>query len=270
MIRTALERGVDFVTEHNRITLLVMVIMTGVVVAGVTMIDTSSQAGGTADQFQDVEQVQKANYIQDNYDQNRTDQTNRTFEMVYVSTENDNVLSKESLLAGLRYQQDIRENESIQASLHEDGITGLSNLVALRAAGDRNASLDAQVRALENTSAADVEQLVSQTLSEDPRAQRFLPAEFDTNSTTATDRRILVAFDTETDDNTTAAATSALYDNAKEYEQQGFFAITAEAFDEYNSHFFDQMIELVLPIALLLILVILGFAYRDLVDIVRP
>jgi predicted RND superfamily exporter protein len=268
MIRTALERGVDFVTEHNRITLLVMVIMTGVVVAGVTMIDTSSQAGGTADQFQDVEQVQKANYIQDNYDQNRTDQTNRTFEMVYVSTEDDNVLSKESLLAGLRYQQDIRENESIQASLHEDGITGLSNLVALRAAGDRNASLDAQVRALENTSAADVERLVSQTLSEDPRAQRFLPAEFDTNSTTTTDRRILVAFDTETDDNTTAAATSALYDNAKEYEQQGFFAITSEAFDEYNSHFFDQMIELVLPIALLLILVILGFAYRDLVDIV--
>ena len=268
MIRNALQKGVDFVTEHNRITLLVMVLLTGVVVAGVTMIDTSSQAGSSADQFEDVDRVQKADYIRANYGENRSEQPNRTFEMVYVYDEDGNVLSKESLLAGLRYQQAISDNESVGASLHEDGIVGLSNLVATRAAGDRNATLDAQVQALENASTAEVERLVSQTLSEDPRAQRFLPAEFDTDSATSTDRRILVAFDTETDENTTAAATAALYNNAQEYEQQGFFTVTSEAFNQYNSHFFEEMIWFVLPIALLLILVILGFAYRDLVDIV--
>ncbi|WP_340100702.1 efflux RND transporter permease subunit [Salinibaculum salinum] len=267
MIRDALQRSVDFVTEHNRITLLVMVLLTGLVVAGIPQINTASQAGGSADQFENVDRIQKAQYIEDAYGNATADHSNRTFRTVHVWDEDGNVLSKESLLTGLQYQEEIRENDSVGTTLHDDGMAGIENLVATRAAGDRNASLDEQIRALENTSAAEVEALVGQTLSEDPRAQRFLPTEHD-GSATSTDRRLLVAFDTETDADILSTADSALYESAEDRAEAGFFVLGADAWDGANEQFFQQMIELVLPIALLLILVILAFAYRDLIDVV--
>jgi hypothetical protein len=43
MIRDGLGRVVGAVTDHNRITLLVMLVLTGVVAAGIPMLDTESQ-----------------------------------------------------------------------------------------------------------------------------------------------------------------------------------------------------------------------------------
>jgi len=261
------DRCIDTVTEHNRITLLVMVLLTAAVLAGIPQIDTASQAGGTSSQFGDIDRVQASQYIQANYGNAAGDRSNRTIQTVYVRDEGGNVLSKASLVEGLRYQQEIRANESVQAALHGDGMYGIENLVATRAAGDANATLDEQIQALENTSAATVEGLVGQTVAEDPRAQQFLPSDHD-GRTAATDRRLLVAVDTETDADTRMAASTALYETADESSTAGFFVVNAEAWDDYRSHFFGQMVELVLPVALLLILLVLVFAYRDLVDVV--
>jgi len=266
MLRQILRRTIDFVTEHNRVTLLVMVLLTGLVLAGIPQINTASQAGGSGDQFEDVDRVQKQQYIQATYGNATVERSNRTFETVYVWERDGDALSKESLLTGLRYQQELRESETIQRTLHEDGIVGIENLVAVRAAGDENATLDEQRRALENTSAADVERLVGQVISEDPRAQRFLPA--DHEGTSSTDRRILIALDETADPETRDDATAALYEITGEYETAGLFVLNSEAWAEYRSHFFSEMVELVLPVALLLILSILVFAYRDLVDVV--
>jgi hypothetical protein len=53
-----MRRTVDGVTKHNRITLLVMLVLTGAVVAGIPQIDSSSQAGGSADNFEETERAQ--------------------------------------------------------------------------------------------------------------------------------------------------------------------------------------------------------------------
>jgi predicted RND superfamily exporter protein len=267
MIRAALERCIEFVTDRNKSTLLVMVLVSALVLAGIPMFDMSSEAGGSPEQFDDLDRVEKSQYIQSNYGNTSEQQTNRTFESVYVRDDDGNVLSKESLLEGLRYQRAIRDNESVQAALHPDGMSGLSNLVAVRAAGDRNASLATQIAALENTSGPRVEQLVGQVLTNDPRAARYLPAGHE-SGTTATDRRMLVALSTDTDEETATAANAALYETAEANSEAGIFVLNSQAWADYRSHFLGEMIELVLPAALLLILVVLAFTYRDLVDIV--
>ena len=266
MIRDALQRSTDFVTKHNRITLLLMVVLTAGVLAGIPQIDTASQAGGTASQFEDVETVQKAQYIDTHYGNQSRERSNRTLELVYVRDDDGNVLSKSSLLDGLRYQQTVRDNESVAAALHGDGMVGIANLVATRAADTPNPTLAEQISALDSTSPSRVEELVGEVVAS-PRAAQFLPAGHG-SETTATDRRLVVALTTAGDDETLDRADSALYDAAADREAAGFFVLNEDAWADYRDHFFGEMVELVLPIALLLILLVLAFAYRDLVDIV--
>lgn len=267
MSRDRLSDAVRLVTQHTRITLLVMLLLSGGVAAGVTQLDTGSQAGADPEAFEDVDRLQKAQYIQSQFGGSE-EPPERTFEMVYVRNDDGNVLSKSSLLDGLRYQRTIRENETIAAALHADGVTGLSNLVAKRAAGSPNATLDEQIRALEDASPAEVEQLVDRTLENDPRALRYLPADHDRNETSASDRRMLVALDADAANDTVDNATAALYHGASERSAAGFFVVNRAAWGDARSHFFGEMVELVVPAALLFILVVLGFAYRDLVDVV--
>jgi predicted RND superfamily exporter protein len=265
MRETLLGRATRFVTEHNVVVLVVMVLLTGGILAGIPQLDTSSQSGGTADQFEDVDRVQKSQYIEDAYGNATDDESTRTFDPVYVWNEGGNALSKESLLAGLRYQQAVTENETVQAALHDDGIQGIENLVGARAA-DGDGSLDAQIAALESMSDSEVEAVLGRVLDENPRATQFLPT--DHEGTTSADRRTLAVLDTTVDSETREDAESVLYEAATERSDAGFFMLSSDAYDEATSQFFGEMVELVLPVALALILFILVFAYRDIVDVV--
>ena len=268
-MRHVLERIVDFVTEHNRITLVVMLVLTGAVVAGIPQLDTASQAGSSPDQFEDNDRVQKAQYIDEQYTGSSERQQNRTIQTVYVWDEDGEALSKDSLLAGLQYQQDIRENGDVRSALHDSGVRGIENLVAMQAAGDTNATLDEQIEALQNTNSTEVEQLVGQVIAENPQAQQFLPTDHGEESA-STDRRILVALDTgpDTDEDDREEANAVLYETTNDYDDAGLFTLTNDAYREASQQFFGEMVELVLPVALLVILSILVFAYRDLIDVV--
>jgi predicted RND superfamily exporter protein len=268
-MRRILGQIIDFVTEHNRLTLVVMLVLTGAVVAGIPQLDTASQAGSSADQFESNDRVQKAQYINEHYTNSSERQRNRTIQTVYVWDEDGDALSKASLLSGLQYQQDIRDDEDVQAALHDDGVRGIENLVAMRATGDTNATLDEQIEAIENASASRVERFVGQTLAENPQAQQFLPTDHG-EGTSSTDRRILVALDTGPDTDTAAReeANTALYETSEDYSDAGLFVLTDAAYQDANQQFFGEMVELVLPVALLVILSILVFAYRDLIDVV--
>ena len=79
---------------------------------------------------------------------------------------------------------------------------------------------------------------------------------------------MLVALDTGATEETRDEAGTALYETTEEYSTAGFFLINGDAWSEASQHFFTEMIELVLPVALLVILSVLVFAYRDLVDVV--
>jgi len=266
MIRSALDRCIGAVTKHNRITLLVMLVLTVGVLAGIPQLDTASQAGAASEEFEDIDRVEKSQYVENQYGNATDANANGSIQAVYVREEDGNVLSKASLLDGLRYQKQVVANGTVREKLHEDGMRGIENLVAMRAAGTEDASLDEQIKAVENASAAQVESLVGAVV-DSQRAQQFLPADHD-GTGTATDRRILVAIDTGSSVDAQSTVDTALYETAEEYSTAGFFVLNADAWDDYRSHFFGEMVELVLPAALLLILLVLVFAYRDLVDVV--
>jgi predicted RND superfamily exporter protein len=267
MLRRTLGRVFDFVTDHSRVTLLAVVLASALVLAGIPQIDTSSQAGASQDAFDDVERVKKAGYVQEQYGSIARD-TNRTVAVVYVHNDRGNVLSRESLLAELRYQRAVLEDDSLQAALHEDGIVGFSNLVARRAAEREDPSLDEQIAALADADDETVEGLVAKVLREDPRARQFLPADHDPSSTTATDRRLLVVLDTRTDQATRSEATAALHEAAEARRDDGYFTVGEHEVAAAQSQGVRNLVELVLPLALLLILSVLAFSYRDVVDIV--
>lgn len=266
-MRNVIGRIVDFVTEHNRLTLLVMLVLTGAVVAGAPQLDTGSQAGASQEQFDHLDRVQASQYVENTYASTSQRQQNRTVQPVYVWDEDGNALSKTALLDGLRYQRDILAEEDVQTALHDEGVRGIENLVAKRAAGDAPATLDEQITALDETSPEQVEQLVEQVLAENPRAQRFLPSDHG-DTPTSTDRRTFVTFDTGegVDEQTRENASTTLYNTAQEYSNA--FVLNAVAGEQAQQRFFQEMVELVVPIALLVILSILVFAYRDLIDVV--
>ena len=269
----ALERSLRFVTEHNLIVLLVMLLMTAGVTAGVGQLQMQSQANGSS-AVGDTEVAQKLDYIRASYGTNESDGNATAVQPapVYVRSDGGNVLSKAALLDSLRFQQRALDNESVAASLGGREPAGVVNLVAARAAGDRDATLDEQVAALESASASEVESLVAETLTEGSAAVALLPGDYEPGTTTAESRRMVFRFESADADDAAAdertAATAALYDLAGERESPEYFTVGEHAVAASSANQMQQTTELIVPVALALILAVLAFSYRDLVDVI--
>jgi predicted RND superfamily exporter protein len=263
-MRDALEKAFGFVTEHNLVVLVLMLVVTAGVAGGMTRLQTESEAGGNVS-F-DSEVGQKSEYIQANYGSNETEQPTRPAS-VYVRDEGGNALSKSALLASLRYQQDVMDNESVAASLGDRGVVSVANIVGTRAAGSQDATLDEQVAALEAASESAVEQLVRSTLSEGSEALVLLPSTYEPGTVTAESTRMVFQFAAE-DESLHTAATAALHETTQDRETPELFTTGEHASAAANDQYMQNTMELVVPAALLMILLVLGFSYRDLVDVV--
>jgi len=119
-------RAAGVVTTHARSVLLLMVVATAVVGAGLPMIEDDT----SLDQFTDDSPEVRANdYVDANF---TTAGEENTTQAVVVRT-GENVLTRESLIDSLRLQRAIRANDSINDTLVEDDpITGLENVIAIR------------------------------------------------------------------------------------------------------------------------------------------
>jgi predicted RND superfamily exporter protein len=132
------------VTTHARIVLLVMLIATAAVGAGVTMIENDT----SLDQFTgDSPEARADDYVDANF---TTAGEENTTQALVVRT-GENVLTRASLLDSLRLQRAIRANDSINDTLVEDDpITGVENVVAIRSIReDQFDELEARVDELE-------------------------------------------------------------------------------------------------------------------------
>ncbi len=119
-------RYAEALVAHSRLVVVVLLVATAVVGAGAGGIES----GLTIASFgSDSTEAQKLSYVEENF---TTGQENTT--TVQVVVRGENVLSKESLLATLRFQRAVRENETVAPTL-VDGrpTTGLANQIALAA-----------------------------------------------------------------------------------------------------------------------------------------
>lgn len=283
------QRYADFVTKHSKLVVALMLVATLVVGAGAGSIDS----GLTIASFEsDSSEAQKLEYVENNF---TTEGENTS--VLQVIVRGDNVLSNESLVETLRFQQAIHENETVGPTLRDrQPINGLANLVAITAmmesgggvppgsegtasGGAATPPLEAQIQQLESMSATEVEQTVSRVL--DPDAQTvggvdpyaLLSTEYEPGSATATGRVLFLFQDNrgEAGDN----LPEDLVDGQLAVEEIAEGAISGESFvfgsgivNEKSGQATGESFALISPVALLLILLVLGIAYRDVFDVI--
>lgn len=119
------ESLVAAVTEHSRVAIVLLILLTAAVGAGAPAVDRSS----SLDQFQtDSTANEKLSQIQSNF---LTARGNTTTAQVIVRTDNGSVLQRETLLGLLDYERAIRSNETINGSLPaENPVVGLPDVIA--------------------------------------------------------------------------------------------------------------------------------------------
>ncbi|AGB31399.1 putative RND superfamily exporter [Natrinema pellirubrum DSM 15624] len=121
------DRLADALMSHTRIVLVVLLLTTAVVGAGMPMVDDDS----SLDQFEsDSDEAKALERIDENFTSEQRENAT-TVQLIVRGSEDDNVLTKESLIDSLELQQEIREDESINETLVENqSMVGVENVIA--------------------------------------------------------------------------------------------------------------------------------------------
>jgi predicted RND superfamily exporter protein len=292
MSRDIARRYAAFVAERSTLVVLAVLLATVVVAAGAAVSDTEDAGIG---QFEvDAPETDAADYIEANYP---TD--DRIVSQLVVRE--DNALARESLLAGLRLQRELRADETIDATLAEPGFVGIENVVGTAAVLEQSGALpppnssggesgppparefeqptlDEQITALSGYSDAEFEQLLARVL--DPEFRDLLPGEADpydvlptgyTPGETTADARLVLVF--QTDDSGDDAEPQAAYDAQVAIDErvderfEDAFVFGQGISDDASTRAVVDGFAIITPFALVLVLFVLGIAYRDALDI---
>lgn len=298
MARNLADRYADVLVANSRAIVVGILLLTAIVGAGAVV---GSSEEGAIGEFQTESPERDAlDYIQETYG---TDDA--VVAQVVVRDRDGSVLTRESLLEGLYLQREIGTDRSIATTLREsNAIAGLENVVATAAyfedtpgSGDAGANgsepssgtadpsggagppggptLDEQIAALEGRSADEVEALVERVL--DPQAEtragdpyRYLPTSYDPGSTSA-ESRITFVFqtdDTGADEDPTAASDAQVaIDDLVQDRFDDAFVFGQGITDEASSRAVGDSFRVITPVALVLVLFVLGVAYRDVLDV---
>lgn len=261
---SVLQRTFSFMMEHNLLVLLLALVLTAGVGAGVTQLQLQSESD-PATNAGDTELAQLMEYIQENYEgQSDSDSGPVQPAAVYVRAEG-NALSKEVLLDSLRFQRTVLQRDSVDNAVGDREVLGVANLVAMRAAGDTDPPLEEQILALEEASSTEVKEYVRDVLSQGSSALRLVPESYEPGTASAESHRMVFPFSADAD---TTRATEVLYATAVEREQPDYFTVGEHASGASTAQYLQNTMTLVVPVALLVILAVLAFSYRDLVDVI--
>ncbi|QDX41070.1 RND family transporter [Salarchaeum sp. JOR-1] len=270
-------RFAGFVTTHSKVVVAVLLVATLAVGAGAANVDGGLTIAGFTS---DSPEADAYDYAQENF---RTGGENTTVAQVVVRGEN--ALSKESLLASLRFQREARATASVNQTLRDDrAFVDLASVVAtaaIRAEDGANATatppLDAQIAQLEAMTASEVETTVARVLDPDASIHgidpySLLPTDYTPGATTADARVVYVFQDTTgaTGDGLPDAVAAAQLDLkaiAADTLPGESFVFGAGIVSEESTQATGESFAIISPVAFLLIIAVLGFAYRDVADV---
>ncbi|QLD88221.1 MMPL family transporter [Natronomonas salina] len=282
------ERYAAFVTGHSKLVIVALLLTTLVVGSAAGNVD-----GGFSIASFSSDTTEEAKY--DSLQQNFTTEGENTT-VVQVVFRGENVLTKQALLEELQYQQAIRDDSSINSTLRDrQPMVGVSNVVATAAmlqsengsdgptAGDDRRTvmppLSAQLEQLESMNESEVNATLERVLAPDARVggqtdpYSLLPTSYEPGTTAATGRVMIVSQDTSTatgDDlpPSVVDAQLAMQDRAtRTVDSSEVFVFGAGIVDEESGQATGESFAIISPIALLLMLVVLGIAYRDFFDV---
>ncbi len=260
-------RVAEFVADHDLVVVLLVGLLTAGVAAGLPQLDIANQTSIDDDVFNATEVGTALNYMEQNYTTGSGEATTKS--SVYVRPEDGNALSRSSLLAALEYQQTALADPAVERELAGERLHGPPTLVGRRLAGP-NASVAEQRTAIEAANDTELERAVETTLADPDRAVAFLPGSYEPGSATAQSMRFQFEFEQEgvtqqQQPLPAEDAQQALYDAAQ--DRPSMFTTGTIAQAEFSEAQILDVLWLIIPPALLLVLVVLAFAYRDLVDV---
>jgi len=255
------------VTDHNRIVLLVMLVLTAGVVFGLTQEQRDAEGGASESVIEGTDVHDAETYLDARYF-DEEDQTST--EAVYIRSTDGTVLNKAGLLAALDYQIAVSDSESVTDALAGetpgDSIRNPAVPVAVRLADQPDPDLATQRRAVADASPAAVDEAVQATLdeAESDQIRQFLPVDYEAGTSDAAGMRLLLTVTGE------AAITDELSETATTVDESAPVAVftTAGLNEEVSRQVLPELAWLVVPMILLVLTVILGFAYRDVTDVV--
>jgi len=277
MAGNSARRYADVIATRSKLVIVCLLVVTAIVTAGMAMGDSGDAGIG---QFEvDSPETAALDRIRANYSGDQA-----VVSQVVVRDEGGDVLTRESLLTSLRFQQAVRANETVNETLQGSGFVGIENVVAtaaiVQASGQPptgTPSLDEQIQALDGLSEAEFEQLLATVLdpgADLPGAQdpyQFLPTSYEPGSTSAESRLTLLF---QTDDSGPDAEPLVAYDAQvtvdsvfDEQFDDGFVFGQGISNDASNRAVGDSF-AIITPVALVLILLVLGITYQDVLDVV--
>lgn len=259
--------------KHRRVIIVAFLALFLVIGGGIPQITQETA-------FEDIdlgtEEETKQAYIESNFSTGNDDTV-----ITQVIARDENALSKQTLVSTLELQQAIRTNDTIAGTLRDDQPTvGIANVVA-RAAIRRerpnatDPTLEQQITALEGLSNQEADTIVRGILGSDraqSRAFDFMPNTYEPGTTNAS-ATMVVVFQTSDAPSVTGSAPDdiiasqlTIQDHALSDELEtsviGNGIITQEIEQSREDTF-----TILGPLALVLVLVVLVLAYRDVVDI---
>ncbi|MEF8814220.1 MAG: MMPL family transporter [Halovenus sp.] len=260
------------IATHSKLVILVVVVLTAVVAAGTALGGAGEQDIGGFEV--DSEETAAQDFVQQNYGGDEG-----VAAQLVVRNESGDVLTRDSLLEGLYLQQEIRDN----ATLATSGFVGIENIAATAAVAEDTRQpptaqppLSAQIDALESRDDEAVEQLLAEVLDPESNAlgqqdpYEFLPRDYEPGSTTASARLTLIA---QADNSGENAAPQAAYDAQVAIDrlaQDRFddaFVFGQGIQDDASSRATGDSFAIITPFGFVLIVLVLGITYRDLLDI---
>ncbi|WP_256299540.1 efflux RND transporter permease subunit [Haloarchaeobius salinus] len=275
-------RVADGIVSHSKLVILVLLVATAVVGSAAGQVEMST----STDNFQtETVAADKLEYVNTNFGD--PDAANRT--TVQIVVRDDNVLTRESLLDVLAFQRSLAENDTVSTTLvDEPGTVSVANVVAIAAVqqdrtqagqpGGPPPNLSRQVEALESRNASEVEAIVERALAPDTDAPTggqdpltLLPTHYEPG-TTSTNATVVVAFQgtggSEGIPEAVSAGQLAMQDIAADRFGDDAFVFGVAIVEDETGRSIGDSFAIIGPVALLLVILTLVVAYRDVVDIV--
>lgn len=270
------DRVASALVAHRRIASLVLVLAFLVVGAGATQL----QQDDSLQSFEiGTQEEQKLDYVEANFS---TGPENQTVAQIVVS--GDNVLDKETLLATLELQREIRANQTIAPTLRDDRPTiGVANAIARTAIRQQrpnltDPTLDQQSVTLKAMDQRQIDAVSSRLLTGDERAQSdalaLMPNDYESGSASAS-ATMVVVFQRTDAVSATGNAPDAIVDSqlaiqelASERDAVNETLVVGNGIvtDEQQQSRADTL-SLLGPLALLFVLLTLVVVYRDVLDV---
>ena len=251
------------VTSHNRLVIVVMLVLTAGVVAGLAQDQGETTNEGVEDVIEGTEVQAAGEYLETAYFDDQAESP--TPLEVYFRSDERSVLSKPGLLAALEYHRTVLESEAVTDSLTAEGIRSPATIVASGLTDESDPDLATQREALSAASPSEVATAVEATFTGGEQTRQLLPVNYEPGTAEASAMRLTLSLDGEPGQAVTDATTDAA---AQVDDRTPVTAFTSDGLNQQlQGSVLPELGWLVVPLILLVLVVVLGFAYRDVTDV---